>query len=95
MYQVGLVGFIQDKQLSNSYGLMRRAMIRMHRLTGSDKPMSSLWWLTNVTLSAMSDCEMEALETRKMVFSRIDRVAISKTYVSSWAWSVFLTQIKI
>ncbi|MBX2857371.1 MAG: CDP-diacylglycerol--glycerol-3-phosphate 3-phosphatidyltransferase [Cellvibrionaceae bacterium] len=74
MYQVGLVSFIQERQLKNAVGLMRRALMRVRKISGPQRPLNSLWWLADVTLSAMNDCDMEPLETRKFVFSRIDRV---------------------
>ena len=74
MYQVGLVSFIQERQLKNAVGLMRRALIRFRKISGPNRPLNSLWWLADVTLSAMDACDMEPLETRKFVFSRIDRV---------------------
>lgn len=74
MYQVGLLGFVREQQLSNSVSLMRRALIKLWRVSGNGCALSQLWWLSNVTLEAFSDCKMSAIETRKFLFMRIDRV---------------------
>jgi len=74
MYQIGLLGLVREKQLKNSLALMRRAMIRMQRLTGTKTPLTLLWWMANITLDAMNAQGMSILETRKTLFSRIDRV---------------------
>lgn len=74
MYQVGLLGLIKGKQTKNSLAMMRRACIRLHKLGGSIKPLSQLWWLSNLTLEALATENMAMLEARKLLFSRIDRV---------------------
>lgn len=74
MYQVGLLGFIRERQIKNSLAMMRRALIRLHRLSGSSKPLAQLWWLGNLTLDSFIRQGMSVTETRKMLFSRIDRI---------------------
>lgn len=74
MYQLGLLGVLRDRQTVPSLGLMRRALIRLQRLGGKDKPLTLLWWLCNLTMVAMVRQNMEMLESRKMLLSRIDRV---------------------
>ncbi|MDO6421180.1 CDP-diacylglycerol--glycerol-3-phosphate 3-phosphatidyltransferase [Saccharophagus degradans] len=74
MYQVGLLALIRGKQAKNSLAMMRRACIRLHKLGGSLKPLSQLWWLSNLTLDVLATENMAILEARKLLFSRIDRV---------------------
>lgn len=74
MYQVGLIGVLRSKQSVPALGLMRRALIRLQRLGGSDKPLTLLWWLGNLAIVAVVKQNMELLESRKMLFSRLDRV---------------------
>ncbi len=73
MYQLGLLGVLRDKQVNASLGLMRRALIRLQRL-GNDTPLASLWWMANVAIDAMIQQQMEMIEPRKMLLSRIDRI---------------------
>lgn len=74
MYQVGLLGLIRERQMRSSLAMMRRAMIRLHRIGGSDKPLSLLWWLAEQTLDAIPRESMSIIESRKLLFGRIDRV---------------------
>ncbi len=74
MYQMGLIGLLRSKQSVAALGLMRRALIRLQRLGGSDKPLTLLWWLGNLAIVAIVKQNMELLESRKMLFSRLDRV---------------------
>ena len=74
MFQVGLLGLIRERQLRNSLAMMRRAMIRMHRICGSNKPLSLLWWLADLALDVIPKESMSIVESRKLLFSRIDRV---------------------
>jgi len=73
MYQLGLLGVLRGKQVKASLGLMRRSLIRLQRL-GHDKPLSVLWWMANVAIDAMIQQQMELIEPRKMLLSRIDRI---------------------
>ncbi len=74
MYQVGLLGLIRERQMRSSLAMMRRAMIRMHRICTSDKPLSLLWWLAEQTLDLIPKESMSIVESRKFLFGRIDRV---------------------
>ncbi len=74
MYQIGLLGFIRESQVKNSIAMMRRGLKRLRRISGNDKPLALLWWLADVTLEAMSAQTMEIIETRKMLFGRLDRI---------------------
>ena len=74
MYQMGLIGVLRSDQSIPALGLMRRALIRLQRLGGSDKPLTLLWWLGNLAIVAVVKQNMELLESRKMLFSRLDRV---------------------
>lgn len=73
MYQLGLLGVLRGKQVKASLGLMRRALIRLQRL-GNDMPLASLWWMANVAIDVMIQQQMEMIEPRKMLLSRIDRI---------------------
>lgn len=73
MYQLGLIGVLRGKQTKASLGLMRRALIRLQRLD-QEKPLSVLWWMGNVAIECMIQQEMEIIEPRKMLLSRIDRI---------------------
>lgn len=74
MYQVGLLGLIKEKQIVNSLALMRRALNRVRRISGNGKPLSLLWWIADATLNVMKTRDMQIIETRKMLFGRIDRI---------------------
>jgi len=74
MYQIGLLGLLRQKQTKNSLSMMRRAMIRLHRICGNDQHLTLLWWLSNLVLDAIQTEDMKILETRKLLFGRIDRV---------------------
>ncbi len=74
MYQVGLLGLIRERQIRSSLAMMRRAMIRLHRITGSDQPIAMLWWLAEQTLDLIPRESMAIVESRKLLFGRIDRV---------------------
>lgn len=73
MYQLGLLGILRDKQTRASLGLMRRALIRLQRL-GHDRPLAVLWWMANLVVEALLQHDMEIIEPRKMLLSRIDRI---------------------
>ncbi len=74
MYQIGLLGVIKERQLKNSMAMMRRGLKRLRRIGGNDKPLSLLWWLGDVTLGVIASQEMQIIETRKMLFGRLDRI---------------------
>ncbi|WP_028882565.1 hypothetical protein [Teredinibacter turnerae] len=73
MYQIGLLGLVREKQVKNSLALMRRAMIRIQRVS-APRPLTQLWWYSNLLLDAMITEDMALLESRKLLFGRIDRV---------------------
>lgn len=72
MYLVGLLGILLDRRVSASFGLMRRAMVRLDRYC-SNKPMGKLWWLMAVALEAMEDKQMSVTAPRKFLFTAVDR----------------------
>ncbi len=74
MYQVGLLGILRDNQCERSLAIMRRTLVRMQRIGGSQKPLTLLWWMANLALATIERQKMELLETRKMLLNRIDRV---------------------
>lgn len=74
MYQVGLLSILRGRPVDPALKMMRRALIRLQRLGGPDKPLTLLWWLGNITLDAMIRQHMEMIETRKLLLSRLDRV---------------------
>ncbi len=74
MYQIGLLGLIKERQIKNSVAMMRRGLKRIRRMTGNDKPLSLLWWLSDMTLDVLVGQNMQIIETRKMLFGRIDRI---------------------
>lgn len=73
MYQLGLLGVLRGQQQKAALGLMRRALVRLQRL-GQDKPLAVLWWAANVAIECLISEDMELIEPRKMLLSRIDRV---------------------
>lgn len=74
MYQVGLLGLMREKQVNNCVAMMRRSMTRLRKCTPEGKPMGLLWWLASVALEVFVSREMQLIETRKMLFGRIDRI---------------------
>jgi len=74
MYQIGLLGLIKESQLKNSAAMMRRALKRFRRMTREGKPLALLWWLADVMLDVLVSQKMQIIETRKMLFGRIDRI---------------------
>ena len=74
MYQVGLLTVLRNRPSRPALMMMRRAMIRLQRLGGPDKPLTLLWWLGNITLDAMIRQQMDVIETRRHLLSRLDRV---------------------
>lgn len=74
MYQIGLLGLLKESQTKNSISMMRRALKRFQKLTGRKRPLALLWWLGDLTLEAMISKKMQIIETRKILFGRIDRI---------------------
>ena len=73
MYQLGLLGVLRNKQPNASLGLMRRSLIRLQRL-GNERPLSLLWWMANLAIDCIIQQQMELIEPRKVLLSRIDRI---------------------
>ena len=74
MYQIGLLGYVRERQIKNSLAMMRRPMLRLQRIGGEHKPLTLLWWLASVTMNVMAEAEMAVSQSRKQLFMRIDRV---------------------
>ncbi len=74
MYQIGLTGFLREKQVDKSLALMRRAVKRVHRLMGSEQPLAVLWWLADVIFESFMVVHMAPLEMRKFLCMRLERV---------------------
>lgn len=74
LYQIGLLGVLRNMQIGPSMALMRRALLRLQRLGGPEKPLTQLWWLAQLVLAAMAKQSMVLIESRKMLLSRLDRV---------------------
>ncbi|TQV81295.1 pilus assembly protein [Exilibacterium tricleocarpae] len=72
MYQVGLVGALQEKQVKASLGMMQRAVERLDAITG-DRPLGKLWWVAAVALQVLANEGLELTLSRKMLFGRVDR----------------------
>ena len=74
MYHLGLMGFINERQVGNSLALMERAAKRVLSVTGSEVPIAKLWMMAVCALSVMRLRSMSPLETRKFLFMRLDGV---------------------
>lgn len=74
MYQIGLLGYIRERQVKSSQALMRRAARKLLNLSGKGAPISKLWWLLDQCLNVMYSAEMTPLDTRKFLLMRIDRI---------------------
>jgi hypothetical protein len=74
MYQIGLIGIMRQEHLERSISLMRRAMTKMLGLGGTQKGLCKLWWLTDIALECFTDAAMGFIETRKYLFTRIEKV---------------------
>lgn len=72
MYEVGLVGIIQDKKASYSLGMMKRSMQRLDKVF-AETPSGQLWWLMTVALEVMEAQKMSITLPRKFLFSSVDR----------------------
>lgn len=74
MYQVGLLGILKNQQTKSSLQIMRRALIRLQRLGAEDQPLTVLWWMAATACDVFVQQNMDILQSRKILFSRIDRV---------------------
>ena len=71
MYQLGLLGVLRNRQVAAVAGLMRRALIRLR--AGQRQTSDTFGGWQTLTI-AMVRQNMEMIESRKMLLSRIDRV---------------------
>src|SRR5690606_9177557 len=72
MYQVGLLGFIREDNVSASLKLMGRAFARLDILF-ADAPAGRLCWIGSAALEAQLDGQLLPRQSRKQLFSRLDR----------------------
>ncbi|MBF6624582.1 MAG: ferrous iron transporter B [Pseudomonas stutzeri] len=72
MYQVGLLGFIRETNTSASLKLMGRALSRLDMLY-ANTPAGRLCWLGSAALEAQLDGQLLSRQSRKQLFSRVDR----------------------
>ena len=72
MYQVGLLGFIREDKTSASLKLMARALSRLDLLF-ANTPGGRLCWLGSAALEAQLDGQLLPRQSRKQLFSRLDR----------------------
>jgi len=72
MYQVGLLGFIREDNAPASLKLMARALNRLDLLF-ANTPAGRLCWLGSAALEAQLDGQLLARQSRKQLFSRLDR----------------------
>jgi len=72
MYQVGLLGFIREDNVSASLKLMARAFARLDILF-ADAPAGRLCWIGSAALEAQLDGQLLPRQSRKQLFSRLDR----------------------
>ena len=72
MYQVGLLGFIREDNIPASLKLMARAFARLDLLF-ADAPAGRLCWIASAALEAQLDGQLLPRQSRKQLFSRLDR----------------------
>ena len=72
MYQVGLLGFIREDNITASLKLMGRAFARLDLLF-ADAPAGRLCWIASAALEAQLDGQLLPRQSRKQLFSRLDR----------------------
>lgn len=72
MYQLGLLGFIREDNLPASLKLMTRALSRLDLLF-ANTPGGRLCWLGSAALEAQLDGQLLPRQSRKHLFSRLDR----------------------
>ncbi len=72
MYQVGLLGFIREDNVPASLKLMARALGRLDPLF-ANTPGGRLCWLATAAVEAQLDGQLLPRQSRKQLFSRIDR----------------------
>lgn len=72
MYQVGLLNLLQGKQARSALGIMQRALERLEIITG-ERIKSTLWGVGSAALEVLRVNNMEISQSRKMLFTAIDR----------------------
>lgn len=72
MYQVGLLGFIRENNVPASLKLMGRALSRLDTLY-ANTPAGRLCWLGSAALEAQLDGQLLPRQSRKQLFSKVDR----------------------
>ncbi|NRH29760.1 ferrous iron transporter B [Pseudomonas sp. MS19] len=71
-YQVGLLGFIKQQATKASLTLMCKAMSRIDQLFANESR-GRLCWVASAALEAQLDGDMLVRNSRKQLFSRLDR----------------------
>ena len=74
MYQIGLLGLIQEQDMDTSRRLLSRAGRGMARLCPGEE-MASLWCLVHITTDVMQERNLPAEKNRKRLFMKIERYA--------------------
>lgn len=72
MFQVGLLGLLQGQNADYSLGLMQRALERVDSMA-RQKSFSNLLWVAGVALGCIRGQKMGMPNSRKMLFSALDR----------------------
>ncbi len=72
MYQLGLLGVLQKKQVKPSLGMMLRSMERMSIIQGGAK-LYPLWYLAARAVEKIASEGLEITHSRKRVLSALDR----------------------
>ncbi|MDM7858730.1 ferrous iron transporter B [Thiopseudomonas acetoxidans] len=71
MYQVGLLSVLKEERVAASYELMKRAL---HRLDGIKHcEQNNFFWVAAAAFESMHDGKLLLKQSRKQLFSRIDR----------------------
>ncbi len=72
MFQVGLLGILQNRQLKPSLSMIQRALLRMSILQGHSSQYA-LWCLSAQALDLLKSCSMDLSLSRKRLLSALDR----------------------
>lgn len=72
MYQVGLLGVIQDKKKVLSFEMMLRSIDRLSGIAGNRKQ-GKLWSLSSAVITLFTSGKMEINRSRKLMLGAIDR----------------------
>ncbi len=84
MYQVGLLGLLNGRDLSTSRRLMARAATGLGRLCRGEA-LGSLWCLVYLVAEVMQEKDLGAEKNRKRVFMKIERYARELVHVGQVA----------